>query len=74
MLVSTVHETGKVVQALGFYTTGRKVTWSGVTSASRDEAVALRFAGLDGALFRIRASTGVSVENFSVFSESEVSL
>jgi hypothetical protein len=61
-------------QALGFYTLGRRVTWSGVTSTSRDEAVALRFAGPGGAVFRIRATSGVSVEAFSVFSESEVRL
>jgi hypothetical protein len=62
------------LQESGFYTLGRKVMWSGVTSTSREEAVALRFAGPGGVVFRIQATSGVSVENFSVFTESEVSM
>ena len=61
-------------QALSFYKLGRRVTWSGVTSTSRDELVAVRFAGSGGAVFRIRATSGVAVDAFSVFSESEVTL
>jgi hypothetical protein len=58
------------------YAAGMTVVWSGVTSVSKDPAVARQFAaeggGPPGVVFRVRAFSGVAVENFSVFPEAEV--
>lgn len=65
---------GKALQHLRHYELGRCVTWSGVTSTSRDEGLALDFARGGGVVFRVRAKSGVAVDKFSVFNEKEVLL
>jgi len=62
------------LQQLRHYELGRRVTWSGVTSTSRNEGVALEFARGGGAVFRVRARSGVAVDRFSIFNEKEVFL
>ena len=61
------------------YKTGMMVVWSGVTSASKSEDIALGFADDEagiavgrGVVFRVRTFSAVSVESFSVFPEEEV--
>uniref|UniRef100_A0A7S0QU27 Mono(ADP-ribosyl)transferase n=1 Tax=Cryptomonas curvata TaxID=233186 RepID=A0A7S0QU27_9CRYP len=59
------------------YRAGVTVVWSGVTSTSRREEVALQFATDDdgeGIVFRISAFSAVSVESFSIYPEAEVFL
>jgi len=53
------------------YQLGTQVVWSGITSTSRCLAKAVEFARVGGVVFRVRATSGVSVKDFSSFPEEE---
>lgn len=54
------------------YTLGREVAWLGFTSTTRNAAMARRFAGTEGVVFRITLSHGKSISEFRTSGTDEV--